>query len=374
MPVKHLNAFSAAAALLVSLGGSAAVSCGFPLPAAAYQTVQVGALTFEKHAGDASLLQCDPSAESAVIPSEIDGLPVTEITDKACYQCAALKEIVIPDTVTKIGYRSFEGCTGLTALTVPDSVTVIGDYAFYGCSGLTAVRIGSGAATIRGSAFAECIALKQIRLPDALKTISNNLFEGCSSLKSIKLPSGLGFIASYAFYNCSSLTDIVIPAGTSAIRICAFCGCTALKTVTVPESVQTIESAVFKDCPDLTIRCAEGSAAYQHAVERRIPVEIIDFTQFVPSGLFGDTDGDGQITPYDATLVLIASSELAAGFASDELTLTAEQQVIADVDLDGGITPYDAAMILTFSSLLGAGFDDITWYELIGNPDLPDAP
>ena len=91
-------------------------------------------------------------------------------------------------------------------------------------------------------------------------------------------------------------------------------------------------------------------------------------------GVFGDVDGDGVITPYDATLVLIAFSDLTAGFEPDELTLTAEQQVIADVDLDGAITAYDATMILTFSSLLGAGFDDITWYELIGNPDLPDAP
>ena len=102
--------------------------------------------------------------------------------------------------------------------------------------------------------------------------------------------------------------------------------------------------------------------------------ETVSLTCQIHIGLFGDVDGDGMITPYDATLVLIAFSDLTAGFTPEELTLTAEEQIIADVDLDGAITAYDATMILTYSSLLGAGFDDVTWYELIGNPDLPDAP
>ena len=102
--------------------------------------------------------------------------------------------------------------------------------------------------------------------------------------------------------------------------------------------------------------------------------ETVSLTCQIHIGLFGDVDGDGVITPYDATLVLIAFSDLTAGYTPEELTLTAEEQIIADVDLDGAITAYDATMILTYSSLLGAGFDDVTWYELIGNPDLPDAP
>ena len=35
-------------------------------------------------------------------------------------------DIVIPDSVTRIGYWAFDGCTSLTSVTIPDSVTCFG--------------------------------------------------------------------------------------------------------------------------------------------------------------------------------------------------------------------------------------------------------
>lgn len=48
-------------------------------------------------------------------------------------------DLNIPNSVTSIGYYSFQGCVGLKSVTIPESVTSIGDSAFANCSGLTDV-------------------------------------------------------------------------------------------------------------------------------------------------------------------------------------------------------------------------------------------
>ena len=75
-----------------------------------------------------------------VIPSIIDGYPVTSIGKSAFSWCSGLTRITIPDSVTSIGEWAFAGCSGLTgSLTIPGSVTSIGEWAFSDCSGLTCV-------------------------------------------------------------------------------------------------------------------------------------------------------------------------------------------------------------------------------------------
>ena len=57
-----------------------------------------------------------------------------------------VKDLVIPNSVTSIGYLAFYDCSGLTSVTIPNSVTSIGTEAFSGCSGLTSVHISDIAA------------------------------------------------------------------------------------------------------------------------------------------------------------------------------------------------------------------------------------
>ena len=48
------------------------------------------------------------------------------------YRCFALKMIILPNTVTHIGFASFQ-LSGLTSITIPDSVTSIKSFAFADC-------------------------------------------------------------------------------------------------------------------------------------------------------------------------------------------------------------------------------------------------
>ena len=73
-----------------------------------------------------------------------------------------VKDLVIPDDVTKIGKRAFSGCSSLSSVTIPNSVTSIGNSAFDGCSSLTSVTIGNSVKSIGNSAFWNCNSLKKI--------------------------------------------------------------------------------------------------------------------------------------------------------------------------------------------------------------------
>jgi hypothetical protein len=75
-------------------------------------------------------------AKAVVLPSTVNGYPVTTIADNA-FKNSDVTSVVIPATVTDIGWFAFYGCVSLRSVTVPASVTVIHYAAFDGCPNLT---------------------------------------------------------------------------------------------------------------------------------------------------------------------------------------------------------------------------------------------
>ena len=132
----------------------------------------------------------------------------TAIRDSAFWTCYSLTSVVIPDSVTNIGYNAFYGCSGLTSIVIPDSVTSIGNWAFNNCSGLTSVTIGSGVTSIGGSAFNKCSGLTSIVIPNSVTIIANNAFSQCNGLTSLTIGNSVTTIANWTFSNCSSLASI----------------------------------------------------------------------------------------------------------------------------------------------------------------------
>ena len=109
-----------------------------------------------------------------------------QINKYAFYDNGKITSVVIPDSVTVIGYAAFYGCSSLTSITIPNSVTSIGEAAFRWCSSLTGVTIGNSVTVIGYDAFYGCSSLTSITIPNSVTSIGGYAFSDCYSLTSIK--------------------------------------------------------------------------------------------------------------------------------------------------------------------------------------------
>ena len=124
----------------------------------------------------------------AVFKSEDVWYRVTSIDDSAFCSCATLVEVVIPESIKKIGKYAFRDCDALVQIDIPSSVESIGEFAFYSCDSLISVTMGDNEnlRRIEGSCFAECEKLETVRISTNITSIVFYAFRGCSSLEKIE--------------------------------------------------------------------------------------------------------------------------------------------------------------------------------------------
>lgn len=106
------------------------------------------------------------------IPRKIDGVRVTKIAKDAFIRMQKLEVLTIPDTVTEIESGAFQQ-TAVKEVVIPGTVTTLGARAFYGCIYLEKVAILYGVRSIGDGAFAGCSRLSQVEIApetDPLKT------------------------------------------------------------------------------------------------------------------------------------------------------------------------------------------------------------
>lgn len=171
---------------------------------------------------------------------------VTSIGYGAFEGCYGLTAVTIPNSVSEIRSRAFEGCYGLTAIEIPDSVTSIGGFAFYHCGGLTLVTIPGSVIEIGSEAFFGCKSLERVTLGKGVTLIGDSAFFGCSGLKEIVIPNSVVKIGEGAFKNCSGLKSVTLENGVAEIGEEAFWGCEELNSIEIPKSVNEIGASAFK--------------------------------------------------------------------------------------------------------------------------------
>lgn len=242
--------------------------------------------------------------EEVEIPSEIEGLPVTLIDEKAFYEATNLKKVTIPEGVEGIGDSAFYGCSSLTDVNLPDSLLGIGYFSFQ-----------------------RCISLEEIILPQSLLSIGTGAFSGCAELKRITFPSKLSNISDNVCTDCKSLEEVVIKNGPTKIWHRAFSNCTSLTKVYLPRSISALgglfggydnsdtEKDSFYNCPSLTHVYYAGTANQWSIIDEYSKAEFANATihfeaeeilapEESPKRLTPDVNCDGSIDASDASVIL----------------------------------------------------------------------
>ena len=200
-----------------------------------------------------------------------------KIGSEAFYRCTSLSEFTIPQGVTSIGASAFNGCSALRSIEVPNGVTVLADNTFGGCSSLENITLPNGLTKLGSATFRGCASLTDITLPSSLTTIEPSAFSGCGALKNVTFPDGLAMIGEEAFSGCGFKT-LRLPPMLRMIDENAFSSCTALEELHIPSSVEHIGGGAFSKCQRL-------NAVYTYTVE---PTEIAEttFSTFASATLY----------------------------------------------------------------------------------------
>ncbi|MDE7343942.1 MAG: leucine-rich repeat domain-containing protein, partial [Muribaculaceae bacterium] len=176
---------------------------------------------------------------------------ITRIGDNAFSNCAMLTLPSLPESLTEIGYSAFANSPRITFATLPAAVTTIGGEAFRDCHGLRGMTLGESLESMGGSVFAGCSMLERVDMSAThLYAIPDYAFNGCRMLDEVILPESVESIDSYAFAG-TDIRDIEFASGVTSFGNRAFSDCRRMVTANLPEGVNQVQEYMFAECPRL---------------------------------------------------------------------------------------------------------------------------
>lgn len=113
---------------------------------------------------------------------------VKSIEGDAFYACEKLEHLTLPDTLKTLG--TLGACSKLKEVIIPDSVTKTYKSLFVDCTSLTKIKLPKGMKEIKQYDFANCKNLRTLEIPEAVTTVSMSAFSG-TKLKKITLPKNV---------------------------------------------------------------------------------------------------------------------------------------------------------------------------------------
>jgi hypothetical protein len=327
-------------------------------------TANNGAITITGYTG---------SGGAVSIPSTIDGLPVTSIGEDA-FTFSSLTSVIIPNSVTSIGYGAFSASAGLTSVLIPESVTSIGERAFSACGSLNALivdadnpvyssvdgvlfnkaqttliqcpqsKAGSyiipnSVTSIGYEAFSTCNGLNSVIIPNSLTSIGGWAFYACTRLTSVIIPNSVISLGESALFSCTSLTNVVLGSSVTSIGTRTFYSCTSLTNLTIPENVTNIADYAVCDCSSLTGVYFEGNSPSGGENVFSGSTKVVAY--YLPGTAGWETSYGGRPTafwvlPYPLILVNNASFGIQTNRFGFTISWATNVPVVVEVSMDLG--------------------------------------
>ena len=158
------------------------------------------------------------------IPTEINGMPVTRISEKAFYNNSSIVSVTINGgNGLVIGSKAFSECSNLKKLVITGNVDISEQNIFLGCGSLEELSIGKGVRTIGRAAFWRCNSLEKLVLPEGVETIDEQAFSECVRLSSVSIPKSAVNIHKKAFWNDPALAHFTVASGNPVFHSSGDC-------------------------------------------------------------------------------------------------------------------------------------------------------
>ena len=237
---------------------------------------------------ESAFLECK-SLESIDIPSGVEKIGY------GAFQRTALKNVIIPGSVTELAPTAFSFCEDLSDITVdvknalyksedgivyskngeslllypqgkseeffsvPQGVTQIGDFAFYYAENLNNVVLCDGITVIGRDAFSSC-SIRDVILPDSVVSVSGRAFASCAFMEKAVIGNGVTEIGEEVFESCFRLKKVVVGESVKSIGERAFAHCNSLLSVVLPSGIETIGINAFGNCKSMKSVFFNGNA------------------------------------------------------------------------------------------------------------------
>ena len=198
--------------------------------------------------------------------------------------CTSLKEVIIPDSVEKIGPYTFNGCTNLERVTYPAGLIDFGYKQFSSCAKLEEIIVKEGnpyaftedgiyyeiidgvttlsvypakkvgtfyevlssVSVIGNNAFDSTANLQEVVIPSTVTSMGTNVFFGSTSIKKVTINAPITILPAQTFAE-STIEEVILPNTVTEINQ-AFFYAKNLKKVTLSNSLTTFVASSFNSC------------------------------------------------------------------------------------------------------------------------------